>query len=53
MRLERSPVYRLWTLYWHGTALAGMTSPVGLFIGTFMITVIERRLHVCYNGRWF
>lgn len=51
--IRRSSRLYLWTLYWRGKGIAGLTTRVGFFIGKLLVVFIRGRVRVCYNGRWF
>lgn len=49
--IRRSPKYQLLTVYWRDHAIAGITSPKGIFIGRFVMVFAKSRLLASYNGR--
>lgn len=51
IKIRRSEKYKLWTVYRNGKAVAGLTHPIGFFIGQCIVAFIWRRLYIQYKGR--
>jgi hypothetical protein len=49
--IRRSARYHLWTVYWRGRGVAGLTHPSGVFIGGLVVAWVQGHLIALYRGR--